>query len=239
MSSSNKTNSVCLLVFAKTPISGTVKTRMAPRLSADQCLELHRGLVRYTLSAVAGWDIPGLHRFALFTEKLLGGFKHLVPPNVQVDFQDGIDLGARMASALNEKWCEGYSKIVIIGTDSPLLERSDIESAIKILDNHQVVIGPTADGGYYLIGFSALAPSVFFDIDWGTPRVYQQTLKRIRQLALTCGSMRESFDLDTPEDLEEFVQRHMTIPCSLLRPSSQELFHLIRLLLGQSSVRGA
>lgn len=165
---------------------------------------LHEALLRHTLTEAAGWNLPGIVRFVFLTSALNQEEHAQVPENVSVESQSGSDLGQRLAHALSKKWNEGYRKILFIGTDSPLLGQRDIEAAIRALDDHEVVIGPAADGGYYLIGFSALRPCVFSGIEWGSARVYSQTVRRMNQHAVPFYALQESFDLDTYDDLLRF-----------------------------------
>ncbi len=218
---------VCLLVFARTPRIGMVKTRMESVLSQHQCFLLHEALLRHTLSKVAGWALEGMERFVFFTFPLGQPPQLEIPKNISVDTQLGLDLGERMTHALQEKWGKGFRKILFIGTDSPLLEQTDVETAVRALDDHKVVIGPATDGGYYLIGFSAPESGVFSGIEWGTARVYQQTVNQMRRHSLRWHALRENFDLDTYGDLLKFLR--LRSPSQPMNPASSldSLFILI------------
>lgn len=196
---------VALLIFAKAPIVGTVKTRMQPLLGEANCLTLHKALLCHTLRKIAAWGLPGLHPAIFFTgagcetEKLLEELP--MPSAFSVETQIGQDLGERLAHALSKKWAEGFRKILFIGTDSPQVGLQEIQAAIEGLTEHEVVLGPARDGGYYLIGFSSPKRMVLAGIDWGTPRVYEQTVRLLTTHSIKWLPLQENFDLDTFDDL--------------------------------------
>ena len=128
--------------------------------------------------------------------------------------QIGADLGERLASATQWATEQGYTKILLVGSDSPTLPISYISKAVTLLDSQDITIGPSTDGGYYLIGFSATnvamtVPFVFENIAWSTENVFQQTLARIRSLKATVGLLPPWYDIDTAEDLA-FLHAHIS-----------------------------
>ena len=235
----NYASNTSLLVFAKSPILGTVKTRMQPSLSNEHCLRLHQALLQHTLTQVEEWEILGLSKTIFFTDggqEARSAIRALsLPSSISVEFQVGRDLGERMTFALNKKWAEGFRKVLFIGTDSPLIKVKDLRAAIEGLATCEIVIGPATDGGYYLIGFSALKPFVLSGIDWGTPRVYKQTVQLLRTHSTRWLRLGESFDLDTFDDLLRF---HRTV--SEAKPTSPhlcELFSVVECLIRHAQAR--
>ena len=228
----------CLIVFAKTPVRGKVKTRMRPFLSEEDCLRLHCLLLRLWMGRLRDWDLGQMHKALFLTP--LGAGRHdpdLVldaPPGVIVETQQGRDLGDRLSHAFNHKWNEGFRKIVFIGTDSPALRREDLHAAFKGLDESEVVLGPAADGGYYLIGFSARLPVLFSRISWGTSQVFRETVQLLETNAIRWQCLRESFDLDTYEDLVNFNRMLKESPTVLPGPDGQELAALVARLVTSS-----
>ena len=209
----------CLIVFAKTPIRGSVKTRMRPFLSEEDCLQLHSLLLRLWMGRLRDWDLGQVHK-ALFLTPLGTGraAPELLldaPPGVAVEAQQGRDLGDRLFHAFNQEWNEGFRKIVFIGTDSPALRIEDLHAAFRALDASEVVLGPATDGGYYLIGLSARLPMLFSGISWGTSQVFRETVQLLETNAIRWRRLREGFDLDTYEDLVNFHRLLKESPTAL------------------------
>jgi rSAM/selenodomain-associated transferase 1 len=128
--------------------------------------------------------------------------------------QIGTDLGERLASATQWATEQGYTKILLVGSDSPTLPISYISKASTLLDSRDIVVGPSTDGGYYLIGFSATniamtVPFIFEGIAWSTADVFQQTVASIRSLKVTFGLLPPWYDIDTADDLA-FLHAHIS-----------------------------
>ena len=225
----------CLIVFARTPVRGGVKTRLRPFLSEDDCLRLHSLLVR-----LRDWELGQVHKTVFLTPLAADcagpGPKLEVPEGVAVETQQGDDLGERLSHALNQKWNEGFRKLVFIGTDSPVLGIEDLQAAFQALEQNDVVLGPATDGGYYLIGFSALLPMLFSSISWGTSEVFRETVQRMEANSICWQCLRESFDLDTYEDLVDFHRLLKESPSALPDPDDQELVALVACLVTSSGI---
>jgi uncharacterized protein len=225
----------CLIVFAKTPIRGSVKTRMRPFLSEEDCSQLQLLLLRLWMGRLRDWDLGQVHK-ALFLTPLGTGraapdLLSDVPPGVAVETQQGSDLGDRLFHAFNHEWDEGFRKIVFIGTDSPALRIEDLHAAFRALDASEVVLGPATDGGYYLIGFSARLPILFSGISWGTSQVFRETVQLLEANAIRWECLRENFDLDTYEDLVNFHHLLKESPTAL---DSEELAAFVARLVTSS-----
>ena len=204
---------ICLIVFAKNPIPNQVKTRLIPTLSPEQAATLYTAFLMDWCQTLA--ELPDVDIVIAYT-----------PPEAQSDLQAligddaiyipqiGTDLGERLTSATQWAMEQGYTKILVVGSDSPTLPISYISQAITLLDSRDIVIGPSTDGGYYLIGFSAEAltttvPLVFEEIAWSTADVFQQTFARIHEAQATLGLLPPWYDIDTAEDLA-FLHAHLT-----------------------------
>jgi len=230
----------CLVVFAKAPVRGGVKTRMRPLLSEDDSLRLHLLLLRLWMGRLRDWDLGPLHKTVFLTP--LGAdcvepdLSLDAPPNVAIETQRGEDLGQRLSHALSQKWNEGFRKLVFIGTDCPLLEIGDLQAAFQALNEYEVVLGPAADGGYYLIGFSSLLPDLFSGISWGTSEVFRQTVHRLEATSIRWERLRENFDLDTYEDLVNLRRVLNECPSALPGPHDQELIAFVVGLVTSSGV---
>jgi len=115
--------------------------------------------------------------------------------------QQGRDLGARLDDAFRQLWRSGAQRVVVIGTDTPWMGARKIRQVFAALHRVDVVIGPTVDGGYYLIGARKPVPQVFAGISWGTRRVLSQSLTALRKARLSYRLLLRDFDLDRPDDL--------------------------------------
>ena len=198
-----------LIVFVKNPIPGSVKTRLQTRYAPDQVAALYTAFVRDVLARAESIDVD--QRVIAFdppdaefeVRALFGGGKAQWQYVPQV--QD--DLGVRMREALVQQLDAGASAAVLIGTDIPSLPAHHITQAYDLLRTKDVVLGPSTDGGYYLIGVSKPIPEIFEDVEWSTPGVLTQTIDRVQQAGHTLGLVPPYFDVDTPEELD-FLLTH-------------------------------
>jgi rSAM/selenodomain-associated transferase 1 len=117
--------------------------------------------------------------------------------------QKGSDLGERMANVSADLFGKGAEKVLIIGSDSPQLEPSIYRAALELLNRRQVVLGPTFDGGYYLVGMRRPCPQIFNGIKWGTSTVYKETSDILDKNKIEWQELELSYDIDSPEDLEQ------------------------------------
>jgi len=192
-----------LLVFAKTPKPGKVKTRLLAAVSPEAAAALHAACIAETLRLVLkmhGCDVflfaaGGTSYFRRLVKKQKSGTRVRVLP------QRGADLGARMENAFRKCFSMGCRKVVVIGTDTPWMGAERLRRAFAELKANDVVIGPAEDGGYYLLGTRKQVPEIFRKIPWSTERVLELTLKVIAIEKLRGKLLRRDFDLDRPEDL--------------------------------------
>lgn len=203
----------CVIVFAKNPIPNAVKTRLIPPLSPEQAATLYAAFLTDWCEALA--ELSDVDLIIAYTpadaqpdlQALIGDDAIYIP-------QVGIDLGERLTSATQWAAEHGYTKILLVGSDSPTLPISYISQALTLLDSRNIVIGPSTDGGYYLIGFSVetlatTIPQVFEDIAWSTAEVFQQTVVRIHAAKATFGLLPPWYDIDSAEDLA-FLHAHIS-----------------------------
>ena len=204
MSNSDKN---CLLFFVKYPGKGQVKTRLSADLDEDITVELYRNFILDLLSMLKGLGIQFQICFSPADsqekfEKWLGTQYSYVP-------QQGDDLGQRMKNAFIQAFDQGFQRVAIIGSDSPDLPGDSINEAFLYLETHDAVIGPSADGGYYLIGFNkaAFLPEAFEGIEWSTDMVLRKTLSILEKAGLKFRQLPAWRDVDTLDDLKNLVQR--------------------------------
>ena len=203
----------CLIIFAKNPMPHQVKTRLIPQLSPEQAARLYRAFLMDWCETLAA--LPNVARIIAYTppesrpdlQALIGKDAIYMP-------QVGDNLGERLVSATQWAAEQGYPKILIVGSDSPTLPLSFVSQAMATLNSRDVVLGPSMDGGYYLIGFSSAnlaktVPFVFEDIAWSTESVFQQTIDRVHSTGATLGLLPPWYDVDTPADVA-FLHAHLT-----------------------------
>ena len=203
----------CVIVFAKNPVPNQVKTRLVPTLSPAQAATLYTAFLTDGCEVLA--KLPSVDLIIAYTPaEARSDLQALIGENATYIPQIGTDLGERLASATQWATEQGYTKILLVGSDSPTLPIAYVSKAVTLLDSQDITIGPSTDGGYYLIGFSATTvamtvPFVFENIAWSTKNVFQQTLARIRSLKATVGLLPPWYDIDTAEDLA-FLHAHIS-----------------------------
>lgn len=188
-----------IICFTRAPIPGKTKTRLMPLLSGEQCAALHSAFLRDIASVCAE---TGAALFTAYTPD--GGTEvltNIFPQNTTFFPQEGTDLGARMANALSQVFMLGYDTCVLIGADLPLLTTEHLHAAFSALETHDMTLGPTSDGGYYLIGLRRPCPAVFENQQYSTASVFENTLAAAKDAGLTCRAAPLCDDTDTPEDL--------------------------------------
>jgi uncharacterized protein len=189
-----------LIVVGKAPVAGLAKTRLVPPLTALEAAELYRA---FLLDAVELGLEVGCGRLSVVHPRgSAETLKNLLPAQVHLLEQRTDGLGHALAFAFDRHFEEGFERVVLIGSDNPTLPAEPVEQAFAALDNHDLSIGPSADGGYYLIGLRRAHLGVFDGIEWSSPRVYAQTLGQARRFGLRAHAVRQWYDVDTPADLE-------------------------------------
>lgn len=192
-----------IMVFAKAPIPGDVKTRLIPRLGKPGAALLHERLTRHALALTANaWLCPVQLWCAPTTEH---GFFAACQAEFDVSLhaQQGNDLGERMAAAFEHTLLDADYALVI-GTDCPSLRKTDLREALTALAaGHDAVLGPAQDGGYVLLGLRRAAHILFEDIAWGGRDVLSDTRERLQQLNWRWHELQTHADVDRPEDLAD------------------------------------
>ena len=191
-----------LLVFTKTPVPGRVKTRLLSVTSPEQAAAIAVELLRRTLDTARRSSVRDIELWCTPTTQ------HPTLVELGEDFsmalqtQTGADLGERMFSAMAQS-LDNYRHVMLAGSDCIDLAVADLDLAReKLVEGYDVVLGPSLDGGYHLIGLSRLYRELFTGIEWGTDRVLQDTRERVAQLDLTLYELPERRDLDRPEELK-------------------------------------
>lgn len=185
-----------LIVMAKPPIKGKVKTRLAATVGEDEALRIYEALLTVTKQLVSAWEGP-LYIWHDADALPVPGWESVRASHY---LQEGSDLGERMASAL-ETVLDTHRAAMIIGTDCPAITPEHLDEAALQLESSDVVIGPAVDGGYYLLGLKEFSPSLFSDMPWSTDQVLQATIYRCQALHLTVHEGPVLRDVDTEGDL--------------------------------------
>lgn len=180
-----------ILIFTKGTDFGQVKTRLRPFLADRQSMDLHLAFLQDTLEKIKSLNLDGY----LYVVGNSNFHFSMAYPILQ---QSGPDLGSRLKNAFEMQF-KNYDRIVVIGTDSPDLPLERIQEAVQSLQNHDAVIGPTEDGGYYLLGLSKMIPAVFENIPWSSDQVFQKTLERLQGNKIHI--LEKHYDVDVIEDL--------------------------------------
>ncbi|HEY2593779.1 MAG TPA: TIGR04282 family arsenosugar biosynthesis glycosyltransferase [Chloroflexota bacterium] len=215
-----------LIVIGKAPVAGSAKTRLAPPLSAEDAADLYRGFLLDTLdmASILGWEGTRVIHPRGDGPALANLLAHM---RVELLEQRATGLGDALAFAFERAFADGYDTAILIGSDNPTLPARPAQDAWRALQaGADLAIGPTLDGGYYLIGMREPHLGVFADIEWSTPRVYQQTLKRARQLDLRVQSVAEWYDVDEPADLERLSREVAEAPAQVARHTREVLERL-------------
>lgn len=200
-----------LIIFAKAPIAGQVKTRLCPPLTPDEAASLHGSFVLDTLerskTAIAKHRLP-LDRYLACAPSARHVFFKILEERhgVKLLDQTGEDLGARMAHAYSTVFSSGYKQVLLVGTDVPSLPLETYRDALAVLADHDLVLGPACDGGYYLVGLKRPAPELFADIPWSTDRVLDLTRQKADRLGFKTGLLPAHRDIDTIDDLFALIE---------------------------------
>jgi rSAM/selenodomain-associated transferase 1 len=191
-----------LAVMAKAPVAGQVKTRLRPALTDKQAVELSRSLLVDQLSELGKLDKVDLY-LAFTPDDARPLMEGLAPPCFQLFPQRGEDLGARMQAVFATVFAIGHANLLLIGGDLPPVPVSFFEEAYGFLKaaDRRVVLGPSRDGGYYLVGCNQPTPQLFEGMSWSHDEVLAQTRARLTSLGIHYHLLPTWMDIDTPDDL--------------------------------------
>ncbi len=194
-----------LLIFIKNPRLGHVKTRLARTVGDEAALHIYQRLLEKT--RLAALSAP-LRRLLFYSEQINtedAWDTSVFEKRVQTEG----DLGARMQHAFEQAFELGAEKVAIIGSDCPELTPAILQSAFDLLDQHDFVLGPTPDGGYYLLGMKQMESAVFQDIAWSTEHVLSQTIAVIAAHQKTHVLLPVLSDIDTEADWQGYLSRQV------------------------------
>jgi rSAM/selenodomain-associated transferase 1 len=219
-----------LVIVAKQPIPGRVKTRLFPKLSPETAADLYWCFLQDRIKEVSSFN--GVDRAIAYTpEDAKETFASLALDGFELFAQRGKHLGERLNNIFLEKLSQGYEALSIVDSDSPDLPKSLINESFELLLTRQadIVLGPCYDGGYYLVGMRKPHPELFRNIPWSTENVLSVTLEKARKMGLNVRLLSIWNDLDTFEDLVEFYNMYKDRLLSKDWVGSKTLTYLSRL----------
>ena len=191
-----------LILFAKNPEKGKVKTRLAKSIGDDKALEIYHALVLRSADICKKVDADRVVYYTSFTDPEDAYTNPFFDKKLQVEG----NLGDRMCAAFAEEFKLGYNKVLIVGSDCYDLTEDHIHQAFKLLDTNNVVIGPANDGGYYLLGMYYFVPQLFEEKSWSTPKLIEETKATLASLNLSVAYLEELTDLDEIHEMPEALK---------------------------------
>jgi len=222
----------CLLFYVKWPEPGKVKTRLSKHLGGDVAVELYRCFVRDMLNAIRKTELQLIICYSPSESETQ--FRDWLGEDYTYVPQRNGDLGDRLHHSFLEAFSSGFEEVCVVGSDVPTLPSRILHEAFQSLRESDSVLGPSGDGGYYLIGFRAKSyiPEVFQSIPWSTSLVFAATHKILIQRGNSVAILEEVSDIDTSDDLLSWFRRTQEQPevggitwqCCKAMARSQKLF---------------
>ncbi len=197
----------CAILFARTPEPGRVKSRLWTHLTPEQACRLHCASTNDTMELL-DQALRGVSKWLFLSDPPaidVASSGLLLPNGFGRALQEGGHLGDRMGAAFVRAFASGARRVVIFGSDSPTLPSETVQEAFRTLAGCDLVLGPTEDGGYYLIGCRRFDAQLFRAVEWSTPRTLEQTLANARRLDYRVTMLDKWFDLDDWKDIERLL----------------------------------
>jgi uncharacterized protein len=193
--------STSLILFAKHPEPGKVKTRLIPALGAEGAAALAAAFLRDSIDL--GAEVAADERTLAYSPpESREAMAALCPEGWRVEAQSAGDLGDRITAAVHNALARGRTRVVIIGSDAPHIPEHVVSRAFDALGTHDLVLGPAIDGGFYLIGLRVPPGRLLDGVAWGEDQVFARTETMAMLLGMSTASLDMCRDIDTPADLE-------------------------------------
>jgi len=204
-----KTEKEGILLFAKYPEIGKVKSRLSESIDRNSVVKIYKLFVQDILMKIK--DTPYETIICYYPDDSIEKFKDWIGEKYLFIPQIGKNLGERLKNSFEKCFSNGFSKLIAIGGDSPDLKLDIIKEAFDNLKNYDSVIGPCADGGYYLIGFSkeSFYPTVFDEIPWSTAEVFKKTMDVFSRGNQKVHILPKWYDVDTIDDLLDLYEKNL------------------------------
>lgn len=194
-----------LIIFARNPVRGKVKTRLAATMGDDKALSIYQSLLEHTVQITQRLTCD---RYVFYADGISQNDVWSDDLYLKKN-QEGNDLGQRMLHAFDTLFQQGYQKIIIIGTDCFELSSSILSDAFTVLDENEVVIGPSVDGGYYLLGMRQFFPFLFEEKAWSTDSVYSSTVQQLEIQNISYDLLPVLNDIDTEDDWKQHLHQQL------------------------------
>lgn len=188
-----------LLIFIKNPELGKIKTRLAKSIGDDKALQIYKKLLKKTIYVAEKTDVRRQVWYSSYIDYEDG----IASDTFEKYLQTGSNLGERMKNSFQQLFEEGVDRAVIIGSDCPSLNVRIVENAFDRLEENDLVIGPSEDGGYYLLGMNRFFETLFEDIEWSTESVLESTIQKAKLKELKVYQLPVLNDIDNIEDLKK------------------------------------
>ncbi|OHW62351.1 2-phospho-L-lactate guanylyltransferase [Andreesenia angusta] len=197
-----------IILMTRVPIPGKTKTRLMEVLSPEECAEIHSCFLR-DIFGVMGKLEPEIDVYVSYTpEDEFRILSELLPEDVKAFPQHGETLGDRMKHAFEAVFKMGYDEVVLMGSDVPEIDLECLEESFVQLESNDMCVGPTLDGGYYLIGMKEVQSEIFSeDMKWGCNTVLEGTFRQINSQGLSVGLVTKQRDIDTGDDFEYLMNK--------------------------------
>jgi hypothetical protein len=192
-------SSTALVIFVRNPVLGQVKTRLAKDIGNERALAIYLQLLQHTLEITRDLSF---RKFIYYADEV-SDYDLWSVPGYTKRKQNGNDLGERMLNSFKELFEQGFTRIVIIGSDCLQLKTETLEEALALFESNNAVIGPARDGGYYLLGLTKFYPELFINKPWSTDKVFAKTIEDFIDLGISYAFLEELSDIDTVADLIE------------------------------------
>lgn len=192
-------STTALVIFVRNPVTGQVKTRLAKDIGDERALAIYLQLLQHTLEITRSLSF---RKFIYYADEV-SDYDLWSVPGYTKRKQRGNDLGERMLNAFKELFDQGFTRIIIIGSDCLQLKTDTLEKAVALLESNSAVIGPASDGGYYLLGLTKFYPDLFIDKPWSTNKVFAKTIDDLINQGISYTLLEELNDIDDATDLEE------------------------------------
>jgi rSAM/selenodomain-associated transferase 1 len=198
-------SSSVVYIVAKGPQPGVAKTRLTPPLTPEQGARVASAFLLDVVDLVRRPGGPAV-RAMCRNQMDAALIRALCGERLKVLCQRRPGLGAALEECFDHGLADGFAKVAVLGGDTPTLPSRLVEEAFVALDTHDVVVGPSEDGGYYLLGARAVHPLLFRSMTWSTDRVFHETIERARSGDLRTAVLASWYDVDTPEDLNRLAR---------------------------------
>jgi rSAM/selenodomain-associated transferase 1 len=204
-----------LVIMAKQPVVGQTKTRLCPPLTLAEAAALYQALLQDTIELVA--SLQGVQlAIAVTPPEATENLREISPPDAVLLPVACTDIGDCLNQVLDRLLAAGHPQAIAFNSDGPTLPAPYLHQAVAELADADVVLGPSEDGGYYLIGLTQPQPELFSDIEWSSERVTAQTLTRAETLGLNVALLPLWYDVDTAADLDRLKAELANLPAEAL-----------------------